>query len=375
MTKTIDIFCSVIDNFGDIGVCWRLAKQCQHEYGLQVRLWVDNLDSFSQLEPAILPHLRQQFYLGIELRHWTPEAFINSPTPYEIVVEGFGCRLPNSFLAAMAQQSPPPRWINLEYLSAETWTLDCHGLNSMHPSLGLKQVFFFPSFEARGGGLLRERNLTQQRNAFNADLQKQFWQQLGYPQAILADYRLSLFAYENLAAPALLQTLSQQLARGFIAIPQGRIVNTLQTWRQQPLKTGDCFTLGSITVAILPFLSSSDYDHLLWACDINCVRGEDSFIRAHWAAKPLLWHIYPQDEAAHLDKLYAWQQVSSPFISNEWQQLQQAWVKQDTTPHIWHAFLETAQLNQQGHQQFCDYLIKQDDLCQRLLAQATHECV
>lgn len=366
--KSIDIFCTVIDNFGDIGVCWRLAKQLRHEYDLQVRLWVDDLASFAKLESAMQVNQGQQHYLGIDIRHWTAEAFINSPTPHEMVIEGFGCRLPDSFLQAMAQQSPPPKWLNLEYLSAEAWTLDCHGLNSIHPTLALKQQFFFPSFEVRGGGLLRERDLIQQRDAFNADLQKQFWQQLGYSQATDADYRLSLFAYENLAAPALLKTLSQQLARGFIAIPQGRIVHSLETWLNKPLKVGDCVQVGSISLAILPFLSSSDYDHLLWACDINCVRGEDSFIRAHWAAKPLLWHIYPQDEDAHLDKLAAWQQLSQAFIDQEWQQLQRAWVTQQTNPDIWQTLLSTAQANTKGHQQFCDFLTKQDDLCQRLLA-------
>ena len=366
--KSIDIFCTVIDNFGDIGVCWRLAKQLRHEYDLQIRLWVDDLASFAKLESTIQVNQAQQYYLGIEIRHWTAAAFINSPTPHEMVIEGFGCRLPDSFLQAMAQQSPPPKWLNLEYLSAEAWTLDCHGLNSIHPTLALKQQFFFPSFEVRGGGLLRERDLIQQRDAFNADLQKQFWQQLGYSQATDADYRLSLFAYENLAAPALLQALSQQSALGFIAIPQGRIVHSLETWLNKPLKVGDCVQVGSISLAILPFLSSSDYDHLLWACDINCVRGEDSFIRAHWAAKPLLWHIYPQDEDAHLDKLAAWQQLSQAFIDQEWQQLQQAWVTQQTNPDIWQTLLSTAQANKKGHQQFCDYLTKQDDLCQRLLA-------
>ena len=369
MIQRIDLFCTVIDNFGDIGVCWRLAKQLRHEYGVQVRLWVDDLASFAKLESAIQIHQAQQYHLGVDIRHWTADAFTPSPTPYEMVIEGFGCHLPDSFLQAMAQQSPPPKWLNLEYLSAESWTLDCHGLSSIHPRLGLKQQFFFPSFEQRGGGLLRERELIQQHDTFNVEAQTQFWQQLGYAQASLADYRLSLFAYENMAAPALLQALSQQPQQGFIAIPQGRIVNTLETWLKKTLKVGDCVQVGSIQLAILPFLSSTNYDHLLWACDINCVRGEDSFIRAHWAAKPLLWHIYPQDEDAHLDKLAAWQQISSPFIEQTWQQLQQAWVKQDTNPNIWQAFLSAAQANKIGHQQFCDYLTQQDDLCQRLIGQ------
>ncbi len=40
---TCDIFCAVVDNYGDIGVCWRLARQLAHEHGMTVRLWVDDL--------------------------------------------------------------------------------------------------------------------------------------------------------------------------------------------------------------------------------------------------------------------------------------------------------------------------------------------
>lgn len=36
------------------------------------------------------------------------------------------------------------------------------------------------------------------------------------------------------------------------------------------------------------------------------MRGEDSFVRAAWAARPLVWQIYPQEENVHLEKLDAW---------------------------------------------------------------------
>lgn len=38
---------------------------------------------------------------------------------------------------------------------------------------------------------------------------------------------------------------------------------------------------------------------------MNLVRGEDSLVRALWAGKPLVWHIYPQDDDAHVAKLSA----------------------------------------------------------------------
>ncbi|HEU0231107.1 MAG TPA: elongation factor P maturation arginine rhamnosyltransferase EarP, partial [Burkholderiaceae bacterium] len=50
---------------------------------------------------------------------------------------------------------------------------------------------------------------------------------------------------------------------------------------------------------------------LLWSSDLNLVRGEDSLVRAIWAGKPLIWHIYPQDENTHMDKLDAWLRLAS----------------------------------------------------------------
>jgi uncharacterized repeat protein (TIGR03837 family) len=58
-------------------------------------------------------------------------------------------------------------------------------------------------------------------------------------------------------------------------------------------------------VRVLPFVEQERYDELLWACDVNFVRGEDSFVRALWAGKPFIWQIYPQQDMAHLKKLEA----------------------------------------------------------------------
>ena len=48
-----DVFCAVVDNYGDIGVCWRLSRQLAAEHGIAVRLWVDDLKPFARLCPAV----------------------------------------------------------------------------------------------------------------------------------------------------------------------------------------------------------------------------------------------------------------------------------------------------------------------------------
>ena len=68
--RTWDIFCTVVDNYGDIGVCWRLARQLAAEHGLQVRLWVDDLESFQKICPDIVPARDSQFIRGVEVKWW-----------------------------------------------------------------------------------------------------------------------------------------------------------------------------------------------------------------------------------------------------------------------------------------------------------------
>ncbi len=86
---------------------------------------------------------------------------------------------------------------------------------------------------------------------------------------------------------------------------------------------------GALTVRVLPFVEQARYDELLWACDINFVRGEDSFVRAQWAAKPLIWQIYPQHDGVHMQKLRAFMAIYcaglTPAAAQALQPLWEAW--------------------------------------------------
>ncbi|RYY80235.1 MAG: DUF2331 family protein [Comamonadaceae bacterium] len=113
-----DIFCRVIDNHGDAGVCWRLAAELAAR-GHAVRLWID--------DPAPLAFMAPHGQPGVEVIHWTEAA--PDLVPGEVVVEAFGCDPPDAFVARM-KAAPALSWINLEYLSAEPWVERNHGLPS-----------------------------------------------------------------------------------------------------------------------------------------------------------------------------------------------------------------------------------------------------
>lgn len=300
-----DIFCAVVDNFGDIGVCWRLARQLASEHGLRVRLWVDDLKSFQPLLPELDPASEAQTARGVEIRRWPTEFPV--VTPGDAVIEAFGCRLPDSFIAAMAQRTRAPLWINLEYLSAEGWVAGCHALPSPHPRLPLTKYFFFPGFTAGTGGLLRECDLPVRRDAFAADRERQaeFWRELGFARPAAGQLSVSLFAYETPAIGHLLKIWSEGGTGICCSVPVSRALPLVETFCERALKPGDVIRRGALEIRVLPFVEQSRYDALLWASDFNFVRGEDSFVRAQWAAKPLVWHIYAQEDDVHLGKLDA----------------------------------------------------------------------
>jgi len=300
-----DIFCTVIDNYGDIGVCWRLARQLVAEHDVKVRLWVDELASLGKICAEIDARLPIQCVQGVEVRRW--ESIWSEVLPGDVVIEAFACHLPEPFIAAMAECQPPPVWINLDYLSAEAWVSGCHALPSPHPRLPLTKYFFFPGFDQTTGGLLREAKLELLRQAFcsSAEQQAEFWARIGQSPPPAGALLVSLFAYENSALADLLAIWAQSTVPVCCLAPVTRTLASIEQFAGRSLQAGDVVRRGQLEIRLLSFVEQPDYDRLLWSCDINLVRGEDSFVRAQWAARPLLWQIYPQHEEAHQVKLAA----------------------------------------------------------------------
>ena len=298
-----DIFCTVVDNYGDIGTCWRLAQQLANEHEADVRLWVDQLQSLARLCPAVLTNADQQHVGRIEIRHWHSD--FPKVEVADVVIEAFACELPENYIAEMARQTVAPVWINLEYLSAETWVEGCHGLASLRTKWPLAKYFFFPGFTPRTGGLLRERDLLGNRAAFDSAAESVFWHSVGVPARSDHELRVSMFCYNNALLPDLLQCWADGHDPVTVLASTGPASDQVAEWFGESFLPGAPLRRSSLTAYPLPFLPQSSFDRLLWACDVNFVRGEDSFVRAQWAGRPFVWHIYPQGEEAHLVKLDA----------------------------------------------------------------------
>lgn len=370
MKASWDIFCSVVDNYGDIGVTWRLARQLATEHGQTVRLWVDELAAFARLCPGADPAAARQWLLGVEVCHW-PRPWLPL-APADLVVEAFACQLPCAYIEAMAARAGKGLWLNLEYLSAENWVGGCHGLPSLQ-SNGLQKFFFFPGFTADTGGVLRERDLLARRRAFQADAgaQARFLQSLGVqrvPEARL----ISLFAYENTALASWLEVLARGARPSQLLVPEGRILGDLAAWLGVPgLRAGDRHSRGALSLQVLPFIQQEAYDLLLWSCDFNAVRGEDSFLRALWAGRPLLWHLYRQDEGAHWDKLEAFLNLYlegvTPAVAQALSALWRAWNAGEDMAGAWDELLEAGPAVSEHAECWVSQLAVQSDLATQLM--------
>lgn len=343
---TWDLFCRVIDNHGDLGVCWRLSRRLA-ALGQRVRLWVDDASALSWMAPLGHP--------AVQVLPWrTPEP---DEAPGEVVIEAFGCNPPGAFVTRMANMSRPPVWINLEYLSAESYVERCHALASPQqsgPGAGLMKWFFYPGFSAATGGLLREDGLTEARMR----LDPQAWLSSIGIAPLPGARRVSLFCYEQ---PALAGWLarwqgSPTAEQPGTACQTGEPTSPCETGRPTqllvtpghaaeqvsallgvPIGPGTQWRRGDLQVHGLPWLMQPDFDLLLGSCDLNHVRGEDSLVRALWSQRPFVWQLYPQADGAHLAKLgafldhYLW--GARPDVAHALRRRFQQW-NVDTADHV-----------------------------------------
>ena len=294
-TLTWDIFCHVIDNWGDLGVCWRLCVNLA-ERGQRVRLWTDQPEPLDWMAPGA----RAGAFADIEVRHWPRTDRAARPPalpPGDVLVEAFGCEIAPDWVEALQPEPAAGEarrvWLNLEYLSAEPWVERSHRLPSpvmSGPLAGRTKWFFFPGFTPATGGLLREPDLMRERAGFDRDA----WLRAQDLPASGTAPRVTLFCYEPAHLARLLRDPALHGAHWLVA--PGRPAAALdQVWDDA----------AGATRHALAHLPQPDFDRLLWASDLNLVRGEDSLVRALWAGQAFIWHIYPQHDDAHHLKLEA----------------------------------------------------------------------
>ncbi|MEY3171843.1 MAG: hypothetical protein RJA27_923 [Pseudomonadota bacterium] len=282
--------CKVIDFFGDIGVAWRIAKQLKIDFNIEVHLLVDDLVTTKRLIPSIDLSLQKQTINGINICHCDfSEDSTSLPPPPDFLFNVFNIDLPHSYKTLIKRKKS--KYIVIEYLSAEPWVDNFHLKPSIDPQSGLIKTYFYPGFTNQTGGLIREKGLFLRREAFDQSRRKKLIQSLGGDPNL---YSISLFYYPIQKIEVFLDVIDHINKPAQFFIPQ-YLFDLLK------LKNNYQF----IHIIPYPFLNHDDFDNLLWSCDLNFVRGEDSWTRAIWAGKPFIWQPYIQENNIHLIKLKA----------------------------------------------------------------------
>lgn len=338
---SIDIFCDVIDNFGDAGVCWRLASIFAKEKKAEVNLYINDPETLSKITSGFNSNCLPVFLDGVKILDWKA-ALVNQPS--SIVIETFGCRIPEVFETRMANLNPQPLWINLEYLSAEEWVEGCHRLPSPHPTLNIQKYFFFPGITKKTGGIMIEEDLFVRQKLFNS-LRKEFLGKLNLNPSV---FTVFTFCYPSAPLEQFYEALEEDRREINLLLPKGKsteILSEIHAKKKCP----------HIHLGISEMVPQEHFDSFLWASDSLIVRGEDSFVRAQLSAKPFIWNIYPQTEETHIKKLEAFENRLKPYLQELfplWAEINLAWNKNpESLKDLWPKWRDqNNELTQKAHE-------------------------
>ncbi len=274
-----DVFCNVIDNYGDAGVCLRLCRELVKQDN-EVKLFCNHLPTLQKILNKSDLNLK-----GFAIKAWQ-DALKEDYKAAPCIIAAFSCHLEPKLLSQIEKQSL--MIINLEYLSAENFVEEFHAMPS--PLYKIPCYFFFPGFTSQTGGLNYEQSFKEKilQSSFNED------------QKCL---NLTLFSYKNKNILKLIEELQSFNKPCCLDVFEGLALDNLNDLLNLKLSTGQSVKLENLTIHALAMTSQDEYDTLLLKHEINLVRGEDSICRAMLCGKPFLWQIYPQDENAHLIKL------------------------------------------------------------------------
>ena len=302
--KTLDIFCEIIDNYGDIGVVYRVAKELQKSFEnrVKIRVFLNRIDEFMKINSNVKDSGFQEIdgivYITFQYLKENIDKFETS----DVIIEAFGCNIPEEYMEKAYEGST--LMINLEYLSAEDWIEDFHLQSSPLGKGKLKKYFFMPGFTEKSGGVIADSNYINRMEKVNSNRKEYEKKYLSMIENVDSKLVGTVFSYEKNFEP-LFRDL-KEIDKDVVLLALGeKTQNSIKEFlKKNSVEVfGNYIKYGKIEVVFYDFLNQEEYEELINTVDFNFVRGEDSFIRAVLTGKPYLWHIYCQDEFVHMDKL------------------------------------------------------------------------
>ena len=379
-TSDITILCRVVDNFGDVGFAYRLARALKNlqknhfKEKTNLRLVIDDLHSFSLLAPGINEKLCIQEYCGFTVYDWNANTVCTNDFvkhPPLTILQCFQCGYPDwleellfnrqiknedkdiekknlsmrqNIKVQKSNDKHIVHVINIDYLTAEPYAEEFHLLASLTRSSLVQKINFMPGFTKRTGGLLLNRamldcrmpnhnNLISEhsfiesgtKNSFNI-LVFAYEQNFEWLVNAIASFKKQLNFNDELKEQ---NNSEEKNASVHAFVAAGNMQeHFLHAWKNH--KWENCEHPFQITQ--LAFLSQENWDSLLFSCDMLFVRGEDSLASACLSGLPFIWQAYKQDDDYQLVKVRALLSLMQPFFSaSDFELLSTTWLLCNTT--------------------------------------------
>lgn len=302
--NSIDIFCEIIDNFGDIGVVYRISKELKKIFqNVRIRIVLNRLEEFK----AINKKVKDTDYQEIDGLICVTEKYVKENIETfgvsDVFIEAFGCNVPEEYVKAAKENSK--LWINLEYLSGEKWIEDFHLCESLIDSKTLKKIFFMPGFSEKSGGVIIDSGFLE-RMKYGKENRDEVFKKYFKDFDLKDKFIGTVFSYEK-NFENLLETLKNYEKETVLLLMGEKTQKSFSEILKKNLTEdyGNIVKYGKITMIYSDFFSQEEYEEIISASDFNFTRGEDSFVRGIILGKPFMWHIYLQEEKAHMDKIKA----------------------------------------------------------------------
>ena len=302
--NSIDIFCEIIDNFGDIGVVYRISKELKKIFqNVRIRIVLNRLEEFK----AINKKVKDVDYQEIDGLICVTEKYVKENMESfgvsDVFIEAFGCNVPEEYVKTAKENSK--LWINLEYLSGEKWIEDFHLCESLIDSKTLKKIFFMPGFSEKSGGVIIDSGFLE-RMKYGKENRDEVFKKYFKDFDLKDKFIGTVFSYEK-NFENLLETLKNYKKETVLLLMGEKTQKSFSEILKKNLTEdyGNIVKYGKITMIYSDFFSQEEYEEIISASDFNFTRGEDSFVRGIILGKPFMWHIYLQEEKAHMDKIKA----------------------------------------------------------------------
>ena len=323
----ISILCKVVDNFGDIGVVYRLAKQLKKINPKNtINLIVDNLESFNKICSAVQCGLEMQEVEGLVVYDWNAADFChnafsrNDGEPMPVILECFQCGRPDWMERILFEEKlqRTVHIIMIDYLTAEKYAEDFHCLKSLTRSAKVQKVNFMPGFTEKTGGLV-----------IDADWQKvPEWKENDPVLVFTYERDWTSFIQGWLSAASRWGDLPEPSYKSKLLLAQGRGKESFLAAVRNVVESSQRECIENSFIEELPYLNQSEWDRVMKSCSALVIRGEESMSRACLSGIPFIWHAYPQSDEYQLVKVKALLERMKPhFDEADFEIVEKVWLE------------------------------------------------